>query len=146
MNRIIYTQLNGVVAVVVPSPHYKGTMEQLASKTVRDNLDEPEIVDSSQIPTDRVFRDAWQRGEQGKKVGIEMGKAKDITHGKRREKREEEMAPYDEIVSKQIPGQNPHQAEAARAQLRNKYAQIQDDIDATTTPDELKTIIDTELE
>jgi len=144
MKRIIYTNTQDIMVVLIPSPNWTGTMDELATKDVKNAVDVYEIVDTTEVPSDRTFRNAWKRGEQGKKVGIDMAKGKEITHARRRTKRDEEMGPHDKIIMKQIPGQNTNQAEAARAQLRIKYASIQDDIDNATTPEALKTIIDAE--
>ena len=55
----------------------------------------------------------------------------------RRAAREEEFKPYDDAIAKQIPGQSEG-AEAARQAIRDKYALIQTQIDAATTPAEIK--------
>tara|TARA_S200002703_G_C3658396_1_gene202183 strand:- start:14 stop:256 length:243 start_codon:yes stop_codon:yes gene_type:complete len=72
------------------------------------------------------------------KVTVNLSKAKDIGHGKRREKREEEFAPHDSIIMKQIPGADATAAEAARAAIRTKYADMQTSIDAASNVDEIK--------
>lgn len=71
-------------------------------------------------------------------IVINMDKAKTIGHARRREARAEEFKPYDEVIMKQIPGNDAAVAEAARAAIRTKYAEMQDQIDAATTPDEIK--------
>jgi hypothetical protein len=68
---------------------------------------------------------------------IDIDKAKAIGHDMRRAARTEEFKPYDEAIAKQIPGQVDG-AEAARQAIRDKYATIQTNIDAATTPDEIK--------
>jgi hypothetical protein len=68
---------------------------------------------------------------------IDLTKAKNIGHDMRRAARAEEFKPYDEAIAKQIPGQVDG-AEAARQAIREKYAAIQVDIDAASTPDEIK--------
>ena len=50
--------------------------------------------------------------------------------------------PHDEIIMKQIPGEDATAAETARAEIRTRYATIQTDIDNATTVDELKTVHD----
>jgi len=67
---------------------------------------------------------------------IDIDKAKAIGHDMRRAARTEEFKPYDEAIAKQIPGTEG--AEAARQAIRDKYATIQTNIDAATTPDEIK--------
>lgn len=71
-------------------------------------------------------------------ITINMQKAKEIGHGLRRAAREQEFKPHDEIIMKQIPGNGSAVAEAARAEIRVKYAEIQNQIDAATTPDQIK--------
>lgn len=70
-------------------------------------------------------------------IVINLDKAKAIGHDMRRAAREEEFKPYDDAIAKQIPGQSEG-AEAARQVIREKYAAIQTQIDAATTPDEIK--------
>ena len=58
--RIIYTNDEGGVSVVVPSPEWAGTMEELRDKVVPEaNKASAEIVDVSEVPSDRTFRNAW---------------------------------------------------------------------------------------
>lgn len=60
MNKcIIYPQENGVVAIVYPSQEWMGTMEELAAKTVPAGTSY-QVVDTSEIPLDRAFRNAWE--------------------------------------------------------------------------------------
>jgi hypothetical protein len=58
--RIIYPSDDGGVAVIIPAPEYLSahTIEELAAKDVPAG--KPfQIVDVSDIPTDRTFRGAW---------------------------------------------------------------------------------------
>jgi hypothetical protein len=71
---------------------------------------------------------------------IDIDKAKAIGHDMRRAARTEEFKPYDDAIAKQIPGQVDG-AEAARQAIRDKYATIQTNIDAATTPEEIKTAL-----
>jgi len=74
-------------------------------------------------------------------ITINLDKAKFIAHDKRRAARAEEFKPYDEVIMKQIPGNDAAIAEAARQQIRSKYADMQVAIDAAASADELKTIL-----
>lgn len=76
-------------------------------------------------------------------ITINIDKAKAIGHDIRREKREEEFAPFDAIIAKQIPGKDAQAAEAERQAIREKYAAIQNQIDAATTPEEIKQALGT---
>ena len=71
-------------------------------------------------------------------ITINIDKAKAIAHDIRRVARVEEFKPLD--VKATIPAEAA-EAEAARQAIRDKYAQIQADIDAATTVDELKTVM-----
>ena len=71
-------------------------------------------------------------------ININLDKAKAIGHDKRRAARDEEFKPHDEVIMKQIPGADAVAAEEARAIIRAKYDAMQDEIDAATSPDEIK--------
>ena len=71
-------------------------------------------------------------------IKINLSKAKEIVHAARREARAEEFKSYDEIIMKQIPGNDFDNAEAERVKIRAKYATIQDEIDACTDAEQLK--------
>jgi hypothetical protein len=75
-------------------------------------------------------------------ITINLTKAKDIAHEKRRAARSAEFAPHDEVIMKQIPGNDAVQAEVARQAIRDKYAVIQSDIDAATDVATLKSIVE----
>lgn len=59
--RIIYQTDDGGVAIIVPSLEYLTTnsIEDLAAKDVPAGKSY-KIVDISEIPSDRTFRDAWE--------------------------------------------------------------------------------------
>lgn len=62
--RIIYPNDEGGVAIVVPSPEALETMtiEEIAKKDVP--ADKPfKIVDTTDVPSDRTFRNAWEYSE-----------------------------------------------------------------------------------
>ena len=61
-SRIIYKNNEGGVSVIVPSPNWNGTIEELAAKDVPANT-QYKIVDASEIPSDRTFRNAWEYSE-----------------------------------------------------------------------------------
>jgi hypothetical protein len=59
MKVIVYKKENNEVAVLYPAPSWSGTLEELAAKDVPKNTPW-KIIDNSEIPSDRVFRDAWE--------------------------------------------------------------------------------------
>lgn len=56
--RIIYPNGTGV-AIIIPAPGCGLTIEQIAAKDVPQGLPY-KIVDVSEIPTDRTYREAWE--------------------------------------------------------------------------------------
>jgi hypothetical protein len=60
--RIIYQTEDGGVAIIVPSPDCGLSIEQIAAKDVPAGK-AYKIVDVSDIPTDRTFRNAWEMAE-----------------------------------------------------------------------------------
>jgi hypothetical protein len=68
-------------------------------------------------------------------IRVNLDKAKSIGHDIRRSERSKEFAPLD--VKATIPSE-AEAAEAARQAIREKYATIQNEIDAAQSPDEIK--------
>ena len=71
MNRIIYNQDNGVVAVIIPTPEAleQHSIQAIAIKDVPAG--KPfKIVDAADIPSDRSQRDAWTVDEAELTDGI----------------------------------------------------------------------------
>ena len=71
MNRIIYKQDSGVVAVIIPTPEAleQHSIQAIAIKDVPAG--KPfKIVDAADIPTDRSQRDAWTVDEAELTDGI----------------------------------------------------------------------------
>jgi hypothetical protein len=63
-------------------------------------------------------------------ITINLNKAKTIAHEVRRQKRSEEFYPLDQVIMKQIPGTDVQAVEAERQLIRDKYANLQSQIDA----------------
>jgi hypothetical protein len=60
--KIIYPNDDGGVTILTPSTNWRGTIEELAAKDVPSGLPY-KIVDVSEIPSDRTFRNAWEYQE-----------------------------------------------------------------------------------
>jgi len=71
-------------------------------------------------------------------ITINMTKAKEIAHEKRRAARSAEFAPLD--IKATIPSE-AQAAEAARQAIRDKYATMQAQMDVAQTPEELKALL-----
>lgn len=57
--RIIYPTDEGGVAVIIPAPDCGLTIEQIAAKDVPAGKPY-KIIDVSEVPSDRTFRNAWE--------------------------------------------------------------------------------------
>jgi len=68
-------------------------------------------------------------------IVVNIDKAKQIAHEIRRDKRAQEFAPLD--VKATIPSEAV-EAESARQVIREKYAAIQQNIDASESPEQIK--------
>ena len=143
--KIVYEQENGVIAVVHPTGEV--SIDVLASSVVPS--DTPyEIVDESIIPSDRTFRGAWKATNVGitsitTEVYEDLVASKEIAHVIRRQNREEEFIPYDNVIMKQIPGSDAVAAEASREEIRVRYSGIQSAIEASPEIVSLKqTLVD----
>ena len=129
--KIVYEQENGIIAIVHPTGEV--TIDELAISVVPTGTPH-EIVDESIIPTDRTFRGAWKATNVGiastaTEVYEDLATSKEIAHEMRRAKRTDLFAPHDEVIMKQIPGDDAVAAEAARAVIRTEYAGIQSAIE-----------------
>ena len=71
-------------------------------------------------------------------ITINLDKAKNIAHDKRRVARSAEFAPLD--IKATIPAE-AQAAEAARQVIRDKYATMQTAINAATTVDQIKAVM-----
>ena len=83
MSKIIYTQENGVIAVVHPTDLSlkEMTIEQIAQKVVPVGISTYSIDEDSVIPTDRTFRNSWVGvgiGTTGGTISQDITKAKEI--------------------------------------------------------------------
>ena len=75
-----------------------------------------------------------------KQCTYDLSRAKKIAHRKRRNRRYNQFAPHDAVVSTAIPG-TTDAAEASRVGIRSTYAAMQTEIDACSTVDEVYAIL-----
>lgn len=74
-------------------------------------------------------------------ITVDLTKAKTISHNIRRQKRAEEFAPLDAVIAKQIPGTDAQAVETQRQAVRDKYIEIQSQIDSVIDHEALLTIV-----
>jgi|TARA_R100001530_G_scaffold135453_1_gene112689 hypothetical protein len=129
--RILYTNDEGGVSVVVPAPSWTGTMEELAAKVVPEN--EPyKIVEDSVVPTDRTFRGAWENYEA---INVNFSKAQTITKERLRGERKPLLEEQDILFMRAVEtSQDKSDIVAEKQRLRD----ITLSVDTAVDLDELK--------
>jgi hypothetical protein len=65
--RIIYPNDEGGVAIIIPAPECGLSIQEIAARSVPEGKPY-KIVDVSDIPSDRTFRDAWTADFTGAEV------------------------------------------------------------------------------
>ena len=151
--RILHSNSAGELKVTIPAPKYMQHLRDTANREVTDAeimahiaaKDVPngrafEVVEDSDVPSDRTFRNAWEHDTSAapEKVKTNMDKAKLIAHDMRRADRDEAFRPLD--VQATIPAQ-ASAAETARQAIRDADAVKQLDIDAATDEEALKALV-----
>ena len=127
MKNILYTLDDGRLAIVAPSNSFDGTIEELAGLSVPHGIKWQEI-DSSDIPTDRHFRDAWVFNDG---LSVDIEKAREVQKEHIRETRKPLLEALD---IRQLRGED---VEAEKQALRD----LTDSVEGVTDIDKLKNII-----
>ncbi len=134
MKIIVYTNDNGLVSRFWPANGLSA--EDLIAKVVPEYANDAEVIDESNVPSDETFKNAWVK--QPSKVAVDLSKAKALAHEWRKNKRAIEFAPLD--IKATIPSEAA-EAEALRQVIRERYADIQEDIDAAFSVQVLKALL-----
>lgn len=152
--RIVYTRPDGGVSVIVPGfimvngkKRHATAQELLDKGHVPPDATNARVVTTAELPANRHYRNAWDDSNPETFVGVNMTKAKEIAHGRRRAKRAEEFAPKLKVVEKDaagIPLAPNENAVAAKNEMANYKANVDDvaqvAIDAAVDAVELESI------
>lgn len=76
--RIVFTNPDGSVGVIIPAKKTSLSIEEIMRKDVPSGAVSAQIVDASDVPTDRSYRNAWSFDHAQKKFGHDMAKAKEL--------------------------------------------------------------------
>jgi hypothetical protein len=100
MRVIVYTREDGGVSIVHPVPASRMSDEtesdwlaRVISRSVPQGASNVGIVDSSTLPQDRTFRDAW--AVSSREVTVDIAKARDVQREKMRRARVPKLAALD---------------------------------------------------
>lgn len=139
MKRIIFTNNEGGISILVPSPDCGLTIEQIAEKDVPKGK-EYKIVNTSEVPTDRSFRNAWE-ADPVKKIKVNMTKAIEIQKDKLRAERKPLLEELDtEFMRALEAGDEVKQAQVVQEKQRLRDITKVDSLLNANTPEELKSI------
>jgi len=128
--KIIYSTKKGI-AIIHPTGEL--SIEEVAAKDVPANVSF-RIVDESEIPTDRTFRNAW-KDEGG--IKVDMGKAKDITKDRLRNERKPLLEAQDVAFQRALES---GASTAAIVSEKQRLRDITKQVDALASLDELKAL------
>lgn len=99
------------------------------------------VVEATEIPKDRSFRDAWK--DEGGAITVDMSVARDIHRDRLRQERENRMAALDVAFFKALEDavQDPAVQAIAAQKRALRDAPAHPSIDAAATPSDLKAAI-----
>lgn len=130
---IVFDDGIGGVGVVVPIPGCGLSINEIM---VKDAPAGALIVDVSSIPSVRTFRNSWEIKDGV--VTEQIDRARAIAHDRRRGARSLEFAPLDRKII--IPGEEV-EAEEERVKIREKYAMMQENMDAAPDVGALRALV-----
>jgi SRSO17 transposase len=138
MSKIITKNSDNTVSITFASPHWEGTMEELAKKVVPTGLTY-KVVEDSVIPTDKTFRNAWEYSDGT--ISVNITKAKNLWKEKIRGARKSKLEALDvDFMKAQETGADTSAIVSKKKELRDYPAKV----DSATTTDEIKAVWDTD--
>lgn len=133
---VLFTNTDGKVGMLMPNLDCGLTLAEIIEKDLPSGATDVTITDHTALPADTMFSDSWSIVDNS--VVEDLAKAKERAHTLRRIYRDSEFTPWDRKVT--IPSESVA-AEAEREAIRQKYTQIQTDIDNATDTDLLRDIV-----
>ena len=149
MKRILFTRPDGGLSVVIPVINTLGeaegfteadALERALAKLPADALN-VRVVDETDIPTDRTYRNAWMDAGSGS-VTHDMTKAREIHKNKLRELRAPKLAALDvDYIRADEAGNAALKTQIAQQKQALRDVTADPAIAAAQTVDELKLVI-----
>lgn len=96
------------------------------------------VLEHTDLPP-AALAGAWYFGRKSQ-LTVDLARARDIAHQLRRWERDAAFRPWDDIVARQIPGRTG-EAELARERIRQRDAELQREIDAATSAQQLMALL-----
>lgn len=135
--RIVYTRPNGGLSVIIPTGEIP--LEDVLKKDVPSDAVNVRVVNETEIPADRTFRNAWHDNNG---IKVDMPKAREIHKEKLRALRAPKLAALD-VEYQRADEAGDTKAKSAVAAKKQALRDVTADprIAAAKTPDELKAVI-----
>lgn len=134
--RIVIKNDDGTCGILIPSPNWNGTLEELAEKDVPEGK-EWRIVNESDIPLDRTFRNAWTDDNETETIDVDMNKAQEIHMNNIRKVRDEKLK---ELDIETLKGNDVQDQKQILRDIPQNF-----DLSGASTPEELKELWPSEL-
>jgi hypothetical protein len=146
MKKIIYTRPDGGVSVVSPAKNINDPLTfteddriQRALKFLPPEATNVQVVDEASLPTDRTFRNGWEKTGSG--VAVNMNKARDIHRDNMRRARAPKLVDLDvRYLRADELGDLAEKQRIATAKQDLRDVTAAPAIDAVQSPDELKAV------
>lgn len=136
--KIVYKNAAGNLCIITPTGLLP--IEDVLAKDVPLDATDVHIVDSSAVPEDRTYRNAWQL--EGKKVSVDMQKARAVHMDKLRKLRDAKLKQLDTDYLIADEGGDPAKKAAIKA-LKQKLRDMPENFDLSLAqdPDQLKSLM-----
>lgn len=142
---IIYTRPDGGLSIVVPVKDDQDLFEKVLKKDIPPGSLDVRVIDRSEVPVDRTFRNAWK--DDGSKIVHDMSKAREIWREKMRRARKPKLEALDvDYQRADESGDNSKKAQIVAQKKKLRDITDLPSIESTQTPEELKAIWPEELD
>lgn len=145
---VIFTRPSGSMSTISPAPEYRVKKKDLDDDEFMQHIidiDLPAgvtdfaVVDLSELPTDRAFRNAWRKN--GVNIRVDLPEARTIHQAKIDRIKNREMKPLvDDIVIQQALGNDVTALQAQIQGIQTAVDNVGPNINAAGTPAMLKAV------
>jgi len=134
MSRVIYTNNEGGVSVIIPSGSIEDAMKDIPEGVAY------EVVEDNDIPSDRSFRNAWEHDTSiaPEKILTNISKAQAITKDRLRSERQPLLAEQDILFNRALES---NASTTAIVTEKNRLRDITAQVDTMTTLAQLKGVV-----
>lgn len=142
---IVYTREDGCVSLVHPNYAARGEdtegafISKLIKRHVPAGASNIKVVDASELPQDKTFRNAWK--QNGSKIEVDMNAAREIQKQRIRQVRDPILAALDvEYIRAQEENNITKQQTIVTKKNELREAPSHSDLAAAASPEELKVV------